>query len=160
MAYSSVADLMFGSVPLPPDPDRWITAADEEIDSGVGRLYLTPISFPSSTEARPAKLLIKRVSAMLATGRAIMAIDAGSQENSLHQYAMYLIREARSVITAISTGEISLDGVQVASPEDATSAPKVYNIDTSSAVEDFFGHFQAPAWPDTDRPYWTYPRGQ
>jgi hypothetical protein len=161
VAYSTVQDLMFGSVPLPVDPERWITAADEEIDASIGRLYVTPISFPGSTEARPAKLLIKKTSAMLATGRAIMAIDAGSQENNLHQYAAYLVREACKTIAAIASGEITLDAVQMTNPEDTSSAPKIYNLDASSAVEDFFGNFQAPVFSDADRPYWSYPyRGQ
>lgn len=157
MAYSTVPDLLFGSVPTPPEPEKWIERADEEIDSYVGRLYVTPIAFPATTEARPGMLLIKRVSAQLATGRAIMALDAGSQEDSLHQYAAYLIKESCKVLKSIADGDVTLDGIQMASPDDTTSAPQVYNVDESSAVEDFFSNFQAPSLADGDRPYWMYP---
>lgn len=159
MPYSTPDDLLFGAVPPPQNLDHWIQVADDEIDASIGRIYVTPVAFPVSTEARPAKLLIKKVSSMLATGRAIMAIDAGSEEGNVNQYANYLIKEACRIIEAVSSGDITLDGVQMLSPDDTTSAPKVYNVDTESLVESFYGNFQAPPWPETDRPYWACREG-
>lgn len=157
MAYSTSNDLLFGSVPPPSDVDKWIQLADDEIDASIGNTYLTPITFPASSDARPSKLLVKNASAMLATGRAIMAIDSGSEEDGVHQYGLYLIKEARKVIDAIACGETVLTGVQLTgSDADITSAPKVYNTDASSAVEGFFSNFQTPSFTDFDRPYWMY----
>lgn len=158
MPYSTAQDLMFGSIPVPADVDKWITVADDEIDAGVGRLYVTPLTFPGDTVSRPGMLLIKRASAMLATGRAIMAIDSGSQEDNLHQYAAYLVKQGCKIIEDIVDGELTLPGVQLVNPESATTAPKIYNVDASSAVEDFFSNFQAPSVLDGEPivPYW-YP---
>lgn len=159
MAYSSPEDLLFGSIPtVGQDLQKWIDRADEEIDAVIGTLYVTPISFPASSEARPGQLLIKKISSQLATGRAIMSMDAGSQENNLHQYGLYLIKEATSSLRCIQEGDVVLPGVQTISPEDLTSAPKVYNVDESSAVEDFFGNFHASNLTPQSVPYWVTPR--
>lgn len=156
MAYSEVTDLMFGGIPTSgQDLASWITKADEEIDAEIGMLYVTPISFPGSTEARPGKLLIKKISSQLATGRAVMSMDAGSEDTNLHQYGLYLIREAMEALKCIKNGDVVLPGVQMISPDDLTSAPRVYNVDPSSAVEDFFGNFSGPGLNGSNVPYWT-----
>lgn len=156
MAYSEPSDLLFGSVPtVGQDLTAWIARADDEIDAEIGTLYVTPISFPSSSEARPGKLLIKKISSQLATGRAIMSMDAGSEENTLHQYGLYLIKEANAALRCIKSGEVVLPGVQMVSTEDLTSAPKVYNVDQSSAVEDFFSNFSGPNVNGQSVPYWS-----
>lgn len=160
MAYSQVGDLLFGAIPTQgQDLEQWITRADEEIDAAIGNLYVTPISFPASSEARPGQLLVKKISSQIATGRAIMAMDAGSQENNLHQYGLFLLKEATSSLKCIQEGEVVLPGVQMISTEDLTSAPKVYNVDESSAVEDFFGNFNTANLGPESVPYWsTRPR--
>lgn len=156
MAYSEVGDLVFGAIPTAQqDLTSWITRADEEIDAEIGTIYVTPLSFPMSTEARPGKLLIKKISYQLATGRAIMSMDAGSEENNIHQYGFYLIKEALAALKCIKDGDVILPGVQILNPEDATSAPQVYNVDSSSAVEDFFGTFNSPGLNGENVPYWT-----
>lgn len=159
MAYSTTADLLFGGIPtVGQDLQKWIDRADEEIDAAIGTLYVTPLTFPASSEVRPGQLLIKKISSQLATGRAIMSMDAGSQENNLHQYGLFLLKEASAALKCIKEGEVILPGVQTISPEDLTSAPKVYNVDTSSAVEDFFGNFNAANSSPGNPPYWVTPR--
>jgi hypothetical protein len=155
VAYSEVGDLLFGSVPtVGQDLAAWVDRADEEIDAAIGNIYVTPVSFPSTTEARPGKLLVKKISSQLATGRAIMSMDAGSEESTLHQYGLYLIKEANASLKCIKDGDVILPGVQMISPDDLTSAPKVYNVDSSSAVEDFFGQFNTANRGPQGVPYW------
>ena len=156
--YASVADLMFGSVPVPATIDTWLQAADDEIDSKIGHIYITPVSFPATSEARPGMLRLKRIAAMLTTGRAIMSIDAGSEEDAVHQYAMYLLREAQDGISELASGDVALPGVQLLSPASTTSAPQISNVDATSAVEDFYGNFVAPDVYQED-PYWSYRNG-
>lgn len=84
-----------------------------------------------------------------------MSLDAGSEENNVHQYGLYLIREAMASLKCIKNGDIVLPGVQLINPEDVSSAPIVDNVDSSSAVEEFFGNFRQPGMSGDVVPYWS-----
>lgn len=149
--YSDKDDLLTGNVPLPPyiDVNQFIQDAADEIDSHLGFIYKTPIQMDENGPvSRPARLLLKRISAHLSSGRLIMALDSSGQNEQLHNYGIYLVNEATSALRQIAEGKIRLDGAEL--PEDETTAapngPLISNLDSESQVEAFYDRIANPAY--------------
>ncbi len=144
--YCELADLLMGNIPVPSDAQKYIDQAADEIDSKIGMKYATPVVVDSSPESRPTTLLLKRINTWLATGRMILARDAGGEDDQLHQYGLYLVNEATAALNAIVDGSVTLPGATPVTPDDnLSSAPIISNVDNTSAVESFGEVFGNPA---------------
>jgi hypothetical protein len=144
--YSATTDLLIGNIPLPATltPQKYVDDAADEIDSIIGFKYQTPIDMSDlGAVAKPARLLMKRLSNWLATGRIILAVDAAGEDNNLHAYGLKLVSDASAVLQAIADGSVVLEGATTLSdPDDASAglrrAPAIANVDSESIVEAFY----------------------
>lgn len=144
MAYCVVGDLLTGDIPLPVvvSPQQYIASTAEEIDAALGHLYITPIVLDVTNPAvRPSALTLKNVNAKLASGRIIMAADAGGQDTTLHAYGLSLVREALTTLTELRASADTLPGAVVIESAMATRVsrgPILINPDATSRVDDFY----------------------
>lgn len=148
MPYSDVGDLLTGNIPTPAtaSPEKYVADAADEIDSVIGFIYQTPIDVTeASAVKKPARLLLKRISNWLASGRLMMAAAAGSQKLEVHAYANKLIADATAALNAIASGEVQLDGaVRLDDPAESFTGPQIYNQDPESTVEAFYDRVANP----------------
>lgn len=144
--YAAITDLDWGTIPAPANAQHWLEASAEEIDAAIGFLYSTPVLLSESAEQRPAKLLLKKINSWLAMGRALLSIDAGNEDDQLHQLGLYYVSEASKALAAIVDGTIVLPGVDPTTPtSDQQTGPMITNVDESSFVEGFSDVFGNPA---------------
>lgn len=139
--YSGVEDLLVGKIPLPQtiDPAKYVQDATDEVDSYIGFLYQTPVDISNtSTVIRPVRLLLKRLSNQLASGRLILAMASGAEMQKVHAYGRSLIRDALDVLTQISEGKVTLISVPPLNTLSGTTAPMIANLDAESNVEAFY----------------------
>lgn len=147
MAYCGVDNLLTGDIPLPMgvSPQQNINSAADEIDAALGQLYITPIEIdPLDPAVRPSILVLKGVNAKLASGRIIMAADAGGQDNSLHAYGLSLIREARGTLIQLRSSSDSLPGaalLPVVQGVNVGKGPIILNRDPKSLVDGFYDFY-------------------
>lgn len=151
MAYSTPADLLTGNIPVPQyiDKDKFVADAADEIDSKIGFRYLTPIDVSSGSAVEvPVRLLLKRISNFLATGRLLMAADAGGENDRLHAYGWSLVKEATAALDAIANGDILLGGATPVDTDDEkiVSSVIVLNEDPESNVSAFYDRIANPAY--------------
>ena len=160
MTYSEVEDLILGNIPTPANAQKYVDDGADEIDARIGFKYATPIVVGESAEERPVRLLLKRINNWLASGRLIMALDGGGEDDQLHQYGLYLVTEANKTLDQIVDGEIVLPGVDPASPSsEIVTGPQMTTGDAYSLVEGFgevFGN-QATQTLERLRPPAVYP---
>lgn len=155
-AYCEVGDLQLGSIPPPVAPDKtldkYILEAAEEIDSYIGMRYSTPVVTDGSPVTRPVKLLLKRINAWLATGRFILAADAGGEDDQVHQFGLYLVQQAIEALVAIQNGTIVLPGIDLVEEDDnKQTGPVGAWQDLESQVEGFGAAFGYPTQQVIDR---------
>lgn len=150
MPYCTSEDLLIsGDVMLPPtlSLDKFVQLASDDMDSKLGYRYEVPIltvGLPSHQIA-----LLKSINAKLATGRLIMATAVGGEDTAVHQYALYLIKEAEMDLMSIANGQVDLQAPEV--DEDGNSVtpgspldndpyartPGAWNPDSTSPVTVF-----------------------
>lgn len=164
MAYCTKGDLLLGDIPMPSrygDGTRFVNMAADEIDGQIGHIYVTPIMIPSvpSPELRPAQLLLKKINFLLASGRIILDMAAGGEDESLHAYGRSMWNEATRLLNQIANGTIELIGIPKLDDEGtANNGPSVVNEDSESLVEAFYSRGQTPStFPH--RPIEFYRRG-
>lgn len=147
MLYSTEVDIKLGDIPLPAyiDKDRLLQDAADEIDSFIGFVYDTPVNMQDDSPViRPARLLLKRISTALVTGRLVLEIAASGEDVALHAYGVRLLNEAHVALEQIRTGTIHLDGAELLPNEDGTdnpTGPLIANVDSDSLVEAFYDRF-------------------
>lgn len=146
-SYATLSDLLVGDVTLPSyvDQQKMLNDAADEVDSHIGFIYQTPIDFGQSGLSRPVKLIIKRITAHLATGRLLLLLDSAGEDDRVHAYGQSLIKTAMDALQAIESGKIVLEG---ATPSDPTAnvaaGPQIYNKDPESNVEAFYDRLANP----------------
>lgn len=149
--YCEVTDLMLGDIPLPSyiDPQKKVDDACDEIDSYLGYIYETPIDVSSTGPlARPARLLLKRINASLASGRLILAVASPEENRNLHAYGWSLVTESLASLRELATGNPALEGAtpaENAAPA-ASTAPLIDNLDPESSVEAFYDRIANPSY--------------
>lgn len=163
--YCVSGDLLLGEIPLPGymSADKMITDAADEIDSYLGYVYTTPFNVTATGPlARPARLLLKRINAHLATGRIILAVASPEENRNLHAYGWQLVSESIAALQAIAKGEIVLEGATPnadAPAGEPATAPLINNLDSESNVEAFYNRLSNPnyqypivdSWANPDR---------
>lgn len=153
MTYSEVSDLILGNIPTPANAQKYVDDGADEIDATIGFKYATPIAVGESAEERPVRLLLKRINNWLASGRLIMALDGGGEDDQLHQYGLYLVTEASKTLQQIVDGEIVLPGVDPSSPSsEIVTGPLMTTGDAYSLVEGYSEVFGNPATNALERP--------
>jgi len=149
--YSEVEDLLTGNIPMPDyvNKDKYVQDAADEIDSKIGFVYVTPVDISETSDVpRPARLLLKRINNFLASGRLIMAVAAGGEDDRLHAYGWSLVQDATAALNSIASGEIYLKGADpVNVGEDAIiTSIIVDNLDPESNVEAFYNRVMNPTY--------------
>jgi hypothetical protein len=142
--------MVTGNIPVSPvSAQKYVNDAADEIDSMIGKVYKTPVNMAPGpdetppgvgTMTRPSRLLLKRVSNWLASGRLMLSTAAGGEDGELHAYALYLVNSATSVLMGIARGEIELDGAEKQDPDgqQGVYGPLISNVDPESNVEAFY----------------------
>jgi hypothetical protein len=151
VAYCTKDDLLTGDIPLAGkygDGTSFVEMAADEIDAQLGHMYTTPIEFDDSTpesEAinRPAKLLLKKVNRLLASGRIVLDMAAGGEDNNLHAYGASMWQEAVSLLDKIACRDIVLVGaplIETAAADENTRV-SITNEDPYSLVKGFYDRY-------------------
>ena len=140
--YSTVADLLIGDMPVAVgfSKQKFVDDAADEVDSVLGRRYVTPLDVSESSQIpRHARLFVKRVANHLASGRLILALAAGGEDQALHAYGWHLVKNATEALAQIASGEYDLTGApEVPGGDAANAGPSIQNVDASSGVEAFY----------------------
>jgi hypothetical protein len=147
--YSEPNDLLLGNIPHPSyiDTAKLLQDVADEIDSRIGYTYATPLDVAdTSSVARPARLLIKRISRNLATGRLILQVASPEENHRLHAYGWSLVSESLEALKCIAEGDIILDGAPLADGASTPpiTAPQIANLDAESNVEAFYNRLANP----------------
>lgn len=108
-------------------------------------MYVTPVQVSDSPDTRATGLILKKANNMLASGRIIMAIDAGGQDTDLHKYGRYLVSEAEKIVQSILSGSVFLTGATPLSSSSAGTAPVIVNAEDESEVDSFYKNFKPSA---------------
>lgn len=153
VAYCSPSDLLIGDIPLAAkygNGSAFIQLAADEIDSQIGHIYITPIVFDESDEVkaakvRPAKLLLKKINTLLASGRIILDMAAGGEDESLHAYGASMLAEALGLLTRIMERDIFLTDAPLVPSEESreNTGPSVITAEDYSLVDSFYDRFQS-----------------
>lgn len=148
MPYCTKDDLLTGDIPLAGkygDGTSFVQLAADEIDAQIGHIYITPVVFDESTpekaaRVRPAKLLLKRINTLLASGRIILDMAAGAEDENLHAYGASMRAEALELLGMISSRKIDLtDAPELVEESDrANTGPSIVQADPYSLVEGFY----------------------
>lgn len=149
--YCADTDLMLSGTRMPQGmqvtPQVAISAAAEEIDAAIGMLYQTPITVE---EDDPAKrfdtLTLKRINALLATGRLITAMATGGEQNGVHAYGEYLLKFGWAQLKQIQDGTIKLTSATPIVQADSNALRRgpllVEDNQKVSMVDSFYQNFQ------------------
>lgn len=138
--YCAEADLLVGDMPVnPASAAGFIQAATDEIDSALGVNYALPIDLTAADAT--VELYLKRVAALLATGRLILAQSVGSEDQSTHAYGRYLLEEGKMLLREISTGDMVLYGVPRRDEFlTAGNGPSIQQEDQFSPIDAFYSY--------------------
>lgn len=161
MAYSAKEDLLTGDIPLAGkygDGTPFVNLAADEIDAQIGHLYVTPIVLEDVPANRPARLLLKKINNLLASGRIILDMAAGGEDDRLHAYGASMMKEAIDLLNAITKGQIVLTGAPLLqeAANDLNTAVSIKNEDPYSLVQGFYERYSQPMLPivlNPMRPY-------
>jgi hypothetical protein len=164
VAYAAKEDLLTGDIPLAGkygDGTSFVNFAADEIDGQIGHIYVTPVTFlnPVDPKAKPAQLLLKKINILLASGRIILDMAAGTEDQNLHAYGNAMLLEGINLLNMISSGKIKLNlatEIDTVS-DDENNAVTLIQDDPYSLVEGFYQNYSRPAsaWPPATpmRPY-------
>jgi hypothetical protein len=148
VAYCATEDLLLGNVPVPASASAYVQDAADEMDSIIGLQYVTPVILDENIQAQRAGfLLLKKINVWLASGRLLMALDAGGEDDQLHQYAKYLVEQALMALGQIQDGTVILPGADPVNPgtDQRITGPQAAFQDDTSVVEQFGTVFGNPA---------------
>lgn len=149
MAYSEVVDLLVGDIVLGSvDPEKYVNAAADEMDSRIGFVYQLPLPTVDTTPeplSLQAAAILKNINNKLASGRLIMAQSIGAERHEVHAYGKSLVDEAYAELALVLNGALPLVGAPPVEGVDTTGGPAIYNRDEVSSVEayedEFFGQY-------------------
>jgi hypothetical protein len=169
--YCATEDLLIQPdmiLPVSLEKSRFIEFASSDMDAKLGYIYVTPINL-SALPQNQAKLL-RSICAKLASGRLIMAAAMTSQDSAVHQYALFLVRQAETDLMSIANGQVDLTAPLVdfrgspieggiSHPQDVdpyARVPTGWNPDRSSMVNAFEetvmdGSGGAPIWRPSEK---------
>lgn len=153
MPYCSDADLLISAdLPVPPgfSKSKFVSDASDEIDTNIGALYKTPVQFTTAGDQEKYAVtmtFLKQLNARLATGRLIMALDAAGQNQALHAYGLFLLKEVKAILDQIRDRDIVLEGAPINDNDPSVynaPGPAIFQLDAFSGVEAFYAIVQNP----------------
>jgi phage gp36-like protein len=151
--YSTVDDLLLGDMPVAVgfSKQKFVNDAADELDSVVGRRYKTPLNVADDSPLpRHARLFVKRIANHIASGRLILALAAGGEDQALHAYGWSLVKGALDALEQIACGDYEIPGAEPlpgTSEEAKNAGPTVKNVDATSGVEAFYGDPRGQSYP-------------
>lgn len=153
MTYCEVEDLLLGNIPVPSTAGKYVQQAADEMDSHLGLQYVTPVVLDEGNpKQRPGFLLLKRINSWLATGRLVLALDAGGEDDQLHQYGKKLVDDCMKALEEIVSGNIQLPGAEPVNPDAGSSnGPVASFADDQSLVEGYAAVFGNQATETLER---------
>lgn len=141
-AYSGEEDLLIGDLRVNPrfDLEKVLLDVGEEIDAAIGYIYVTPIDMTEAGPvARHSRLLLKKISNYLASGRIILALAIGGEDTTLNAYGLSLVNEAKRDLSGVASGTTVLVGATLQDTTDTRSTgPIIRNEDEFSGVQTFY----------------------
>lgn len=149
--YCAEADLLISGTRMPVgmqvSAQTAISAAAEEIDAAIGMLYVTPVTVnENDPDLRFDTLTLKRINAVLASGRLITSQAAGGEQSNVHAYGEYLLKFGWGLLKQIQSREIELtSAVPIERPdENALRRGPLLVTDNQkvSLVDSFYQNFQ------------------
>lgn len=156
--YCAVGDLMLGDLTFSSgSKDRFTSDAHDEVNEELGYVYVLPLGPKPFTPH--VDLILKRTTALIASGRLILDSNAVGENLQLHAYGLSLLNEGRERLAAIRMGTIALEGI-VKNEQDAADGNGLSIIpgDAYSGVETFYSWINDP-WgcpiPAGGAPIWT-----
>lgn len=161
MAYATASDLLTGDIPLANrygNGTGFINLAADEIDAQIGHIYVTPIELdPLDPRTVPTAKLLKKINTLLASGRIILDMAAGGEDDGLHAYGRSMLNEAISLLRQITDKKIELYGAELIPPAELEDNGRVSisNADPYSLVEGFYERYSSGSVipPAPMRPY-------
>ncbi len=139
-AYCLPDELMIGDLIVGSSINRqeYVDRAAEEIDSKIGWVYATPIDTTGLPRAQT--LLLKIINIKIASARLIMALSVNDEDNSVHAYALRLLKEGTDDLLHIANGDVDLDAPRtpMSDANAGSRTPGVYNIDVESLLDPFY----------------------
>lgn len=151
VGYCTEADLLVSGIRLPQGSQitsqTVISGAAEEIDAAIGMLYVTPIIVEENDpEKRFDTLTLKRINALLATGRMITSMATGGEQDRVQAYGEYLLRFGQGLLQQIQNGTIRLTSAVPIQQSDNSALRKgpllVSDNQQVSMVDSFYQNFQ------------------
>ncbi len=134
-SYSSVEDMLIGDVQSGIlNKENFVRDAAKEIDAKIGVRYQTPVDL--AILERHSRLLLERINNHIASGRFLMAANAG--DDSIHSYGRMLVREAYQELELIANGSLPLEGADVQDWLTDTTGPTIRSQDEESALDAFY----------------------
>lgn len=147
MAYCKEQDLLIGDVTISSTLSRmsYIRDAADEMDARLGFVYELPL--PIGTLKPHALTMLKMINARLASGRLLMSLAAPSEDDSVHRYGEWLIKQAYEDLYNLCNRSIDLVGA-IPITDTSPNVAAIYNHDEESAVDAFeaFVMRGEPAW--------------
>lgn len=145
MSYATPDSGLLGGIPVGAGTDlkSYFDDAADEIDAAIGFIYKTPVTTGADGGSlpRPVSLILKRINRYLASGRYIMAVASGGEDNGLHAYGLSLVKEATQALTGIASGANELTAERIPDPNEARRTPAIQNAEAQSNVDAFYGAF-------------------
>lgn len=141
MPYAEPGDLLTGDIPLAPrygDGSKFVQLAADEIDAQIGHIYVTPIELEDIPQNRPARLLLKKINTLIASGRIILDMALGGEDHDLQSYGRSLFNEGVTLLKQITNGSISLTGAELLPGSEQSEGPSIHNEDPESLVASFY----------------------
>lgn len=139
MTYSAVGDLLIGDVSLVGvDSERYVVSAFDEMNSRLGYIYELPIVMDAGTAGA---LTLKKINNFIASGRLILAVASGAEDNSLHAYGQSLLQQGYAELALVLNGSLPLVGADRILADTAVGGPEILSHDSASGVEAFEAEF-------------------
>lgn len=154
--YAAITDLLLGDISFTgPERTRFLTDAHNEVDEELGYVYTLPLGpTPFSTHVA---LILKRTTALIASGRLILDRDAVGEDMALHAYGQSLLQEGMMRLAGMRSGAIDLVAVvKIPGTQGAGNAPSIIQGDTTSGVDAFYGWINSSPYdaPTMGQPWW------
>lgn len=141
--YSEESDLLVGDMMFGPSTSKqkYIDGAADDMNAKIGYIYSLPLAPVSPLTALPEyeQLLLKSINNKLASGRLIMDMAIGGEQQTLHAYAKRLVDEANQELMCIANGDVELSAERRATDAVviAKNTPGIRNVDEESLVLGF-----------------------
>ena len=137
MTYCTTSDLLIGDITADTSAATLaISNATDEIDAALGFEYVTPIN--TANVATHIRLTLTRCCALIASGRYLLAQGTTTSDEG-NSYGWSLLKEGQGILKSITSGQVSLIGVERRLSSDDNTGPSITQFDATSPLDAFYG---------------------